>query len=313
MSTPHKNASTPYLYDPLDRLTTAHSIQRFYKDTRIATEIHGNIETCLLEHESISLAELYSNGTGALLATDQQKSVLNIINHAINQQLSYCPYGHRPAGSTVVSLIGFNGERPDPVTGHYLLGQGFRAYNPVLKRFNSPDSFSPFGRGGINAYAYCENNPINYADPDGHARLFFLARRLFKQSDVSDALSRVKKSLGSVNKTKGNPATLPKKTKSKIPIGAQKKNISSLKPTQIARTSIHDKPRIPAQVATPPIKTSLAQSPAAITPIYNFAVPDAWDVQLTSNALSPIFNYAAPHEWGIRLVSDINQFVRTTL
>jgi hypothetical protein len=36
-------------------------------------------------------------------------------------------------------------------------------------RFNSPDSLSPFGEGGLNAYAYCIGDPINRRDPTGHA------------------------------------------------------------------------------------------------------------------------------------------------
>lgn len=47
------------------------------------------------------------------------------------------------------------------------LGNGHRVYNPVLMRFHSPDSLSPFGRGGRNAYAYCAGDPINHADPSG--------------------------------------------------------------------------------------------------------------------------------------------------
>jgi RHS repeat-associated protein len=43
-------------------------------------------------------------------------------------------------------LPGFNGNRADPVSGSYL-GNGYRAYNPVLMRFNCPDSLSPFGAG----------------------------------------------------------------------------------------------------------------------------------------------------------------------
>ena len=35
-------------------------------------------------------------------------------------------------------------------------------------RFNSPDSMSPFGQGGVNPYAYCEDDPINHSDPSGH-------------------------------------------------------------------------------------------------------------------------------------------------
>ncbi|WP_338010005.1 RHS repeat-associated core domain-containing protein, partial [Pseudomonas sp. GM60] len=37
----------------------------------------------------------------------------------------------------------------------------------VLMRFNGPDSFSPFGRGGLNTYAYCLGDPINLSDPNG--------------------------------------------------------------------------------------------------------------------------------------------------
>ncbi|MNP37728.1 hypothetical protein D3C76_1311900 [compost metagenome] len=35
-------------------------------------------------------------------------------------------------------------------------------------RFDSPDTFSPFGKGGVNAYAYCQNDPINQVDPSGN-------------------------------------------------------------------------------------------------------------------------------------------------
>ncbi len=54
------------------------------------------------------------------------------------------------------------------MTGYYLLGNGYRAFNPVLMRFNSPDSLSPFGKGGLNAYAYCAGDPVNRVDPTGH-------------------------------------------------------------------------------------------------------------------------------------------------
>jgi hypothetical protein len=49
-----------------------------------------------------------------------------------------------------------------------LLGNGYRAYNPTLMRFHSPDSWSPFGGGGLNAYTYCVGDPVNFSDPTGH-------------------------------------------------------------------------------------------------------------------------------------------------
>lgn len=77
----------------------------------------------------------------------------------------WSPYG---SGDAEDGLPGFNGERVDPVSGTYHLGNGYRAYNPVLMRFNCPDSLSPFGAGGINPYAYCAGDPVNHADPSGH-------------------------------------------------------------------------------------------------------------------------------------------------
>ena len=104
-----------------------------------------------------------------LLATDQQRSVLNTLkaNHP-PQAIAYLPYGHRPAACWILSLLGFNGEPQDQVTGHYLLGNGYRAFNPALLRFNSPDSLSPFREGGLNSYAYCMGDPVSQKDPTGH-------------------------------------------------------------------------------------------------------------------------------------------------
>lgn len=66
------------------------------------------------------------------------------------------------------SVLGFNGECLDLVSGMTLLGNGYRAYNPVLQRFNAPDTLSPFEAGGLNPYAYCAGDPVNHADPSGH-------------------------------------------------------------------------------------------------------------------------------------------------
>ncbi|ABY98365.1 hypothetical protein PputGB1_2466 [Pseudomonas putida GB-1] len=77
----------------------------------------------------------------------------------------YSPYGFVPRST---SLLGFNGERLDPCTCSYLLGSGYRLFNPALMRFGSPDSVSPFGYGGLNSYGYCQGDPINLKDPSGH-------------------------------------------------------------------------------------------------------------------------------------------------
>lgn len=80
---------------------------------------------------------------------------------------AYSAYGHRQDESSVSSALGFNGELLEKRTGYYFLGNGHRAYSPSLMRFYSPDVFSPFEEGGVNAYAYCGGNPADYVDPTG--------------------------------------------------------------------------------------------------------------------------------------------------
>lgn len=79
----------------------------------------------------------------------------------------YTVYGAR-AGHSTLAQLGFNGENYDPLSGCYPLGLGYRMYSPSLMRFLSPDSLSPFGPGGLNAFAYCKNDPVNHVDPTGH-------------------------------------------------------------------------------------------------------------------------------------------------
>ena len=82
------------------------------------------------------------------------------------------------------------------MTGHFLLGNGYRAFNPVLMRFNSPDSLSPFGKGGLNAYAYCVGDPVNYSDPAGHiAGWPLIAKSLSKIRKIPDKIFAVKPAL----------------------------------------------------------------------------------------------------------------------
>lgn len=101
-----------------------------------------------------------------ILATDQLQTPLSLLGTGGQLRSAYTPYGYRPAQSPS-PLLGFTGQLHERELGWYLLGNGYRAYNPVLMRFHSPDRYSPFGRGGINAYAYCEGDPVGFRDPSG--------------------------------------------------------------------------------------------------------------------------------------------------
>lgn len=107
--------------------------------------------------------------------TSSVRAVLNVGEVRV-KKIMYTPYGVSNAGGEAgTSMLiertrsAFNGELLDPVTNLYHLGNGRRAYSPELMIFLSPDPLSPFDAGGINAYAYCHGDPINFMDPSGLA------------------------------------------------------------------------------------------------------------------------------------------------
>ncbi|XP_055308446.1 uncharacterized protein LOC129572506 [Sitodiplosis mosellana] len=171
-----KNGRTSiYGYDALSRLITQkigdNDIRHlYYRGTELVNEIFvsKHRETRLIK-SGHSCFGIIDGDHLTLTGADKNDSLLMSTNSkkdAGNAQLhAWSPYGN---GETDSSLPGFNGERIDPSSGMYHLGNGYRAYNPVLMRFNCPDSLSPFGEGGINAYAYCAGDPINHTDPSGH-------------------------------------------------------------------------------------------------------------------------------------------------
>ncbi|AVI87072.1 conserved hypothetical protein [Pseudomonas syringae pv. tomato T1] len=116
-----------------------------------------------------------------MLAMPQPISLCQYSYDALDRIATRTPLARAIAGISRQSgpRPGFNGELLDDITGHYLLGNGYRAYNPVLMRFNSPDSLSPFGEGGLNAYAYCAGDPVNRSDPSGHGFLEDLESSLY--------------------------------------------------------------------------------------------------------------------------------------
>lgn len=107
-----------------------------------------------------------------LLATDRSGSIIGETVNGNTEVIAYSAYGERSARPGSTGKLGFNGQVFETHIGWYLLGNGYRAYNPRLMRFHSPDSWSPFRRGGLNPYMYCVGDPVNRSDPTGHAPLF---------------------------------------------------------------------------------------------------------------------------------------------
>lgn len=204
-------ASCGYAYDAHNRIykqTVAgkeNPIYLYYKADKLINIIRGtprqpdsNVRMLCMEAGCASqYVEQHGAGAVWLTGSDFLGSALTASAGSATDEFSYSPYGEeRPVTST--TSLGYTGQYRDPVLPGYQLGHGYRAYLPALMRFTTPDSESPFGRGGINSYAYCAGDPINSSDPTGHGPgLLPLPLRIFG-SFFSNIYRSVKNGLSGV-------------------------------------------------------------------------------------------------------------------
>jgi len=113
-----------------------------------------------------------------LLRLDSLDNVLSSSPGIINRK-RYTPFG--VVTPITGSASGFHGQLNERVFDGYLLGNGYRLYLPSLMRFLEADEHSPFGKGGINAYAFCGGDPVNQQDLTGRAPSFRFLTRLFRK------------------------------------------------------------------------------------------------------------------------------------
>ncbi|MNH78521.1 RHS Repeat protein [compost metagenome] len=171
-------ASNSYNYDPRDTLVGMNDgggqEQRFYQGDKLANQIKGSNSSTFIRGEEVVLAEHQAGADpkSLLMAGDHHNSVLSEVSKTGRKDVVYSAFGYRAQDVSVSSSLGYNGERREEATGCYSLGNGYRVFSPGLMRFVSPDSESPFAKGGLNPYAYCEWNPVNYVDPTGKVRFF---------------------------------------------------------------------------------------------------------------------------------------------
>ncbi|MEE5149719.1 RHS repeat-associated core domain-containing protein [Pseudomonas alliivorans] len=161
-----------YRYDPTDTLSGHGDDRRFYNAGQLSTRLTGDTPCSYLRGGPHLLADTDKG----IVANDHNNTVLYAVHNDAVKPCAYTAYGYRTASGSKPGGAGFNGEYGEPGTDWQLLGNGYRAYNPVLMKFHSPDSLSPFEEGGVNAYAYCEGDPVNGVDPSGHGFWSGLAR-----------------------------------------------------------------------------------------------------------------------------------------
>ncbi|CAN7409186.1 RHS repeat-associated core domain-containing protein [Acidovorax sp. LjRoot117] len=90
---------------------------------------------------------------------------------------NYLPYGYRQVADPASggNKLWFTGKAYDPET--QLSYMGARYYMPLLGRFTGidPVEFVPEQPHSFNRYAYANNNPYRYVDPDGRYAIPLLA------------------------------------------------------------------------------------------------------------------------------------------
>jgi RHS repeat-associated protein len=89
---------------------------------------------------------------------------------AVTARTAYSAFG-QPLTTPPPQSRAYINERYDSETGLQYLHA--RYYDPLLGRFDTPDSWNPELPGvDINRYAYAGNDPINASDPNGHFGFF---------------------------------------------------------------------------------------------------------------------------------------------
>jgi len=112
------------------------------------------------------------NGAVDYFVKDHLGSVRVIVDQAgtVREQNDYYPFGERcPESTYAVSAVNrykFNGKEEQTVGDLGMLDYGARMYQAGIGRWFVPDPLAE-KYYSVSPYAYCNNNPIRFIDPDG--------------------------------------------------------------------------------------------------------------------------------------------------
>lgn len=145
--------TTDYLYDGAD------AVQEQQGGVPTANMLLGGMDEVLTRTDGAGTQSLLRNVLGSTLGLVDAAG-------ALQTQYTYDPFGGTSAEGPTSSNSSQYAGRENDGTGLYY--NRARYYSPSLQRFISEDPIE--FEGGINQYAYVDNNPISYTDPLGLAR-----------------------------------------------------------------------------------------------------------------------------------------------
>ncbi len=181
-----------YTYDASGQQIAESDTNAFGKTTTLQQYYNGSLAEQSLNGKSryyVAGGSFY-DGRYESAITDGKQLTGSVVNGKVQGDDVYMPYGQvtdlNQAKTLALTLQkstrGYQMKNTDQVTGWQFLGNGYRAYDPALRLFTKHDSASPWGAGGINAYNYAGNDPINSSDPTGH----------YTENDVNDVNKTMK-------------------------------------------------------------------------------------------------------------------------
>lgn len=161
-----------YAYDPLGRrilkATSAGVTRYIHSGAQVImeTDDHGGVQAAYVFGRSIDeVLMMKRDGAEYFYCMDGLGSVIDLTDALENvvDSFSYDAYGTPSQTSSIGNPYLFTGRAFDDETELYYYRA--RYYDPVLGRFLTPD---PIGfAGGVNFYAYVNNDPISIIDPLG--------------------------------------------------------------------------------------------------------------------------------------------------
>jgi RHS repeat-associated protein len=200
--------SASFQYDAFGRRTSravnGGQVGYLYNGLNTAQELSGTTPTAnyLTGRVDEVFTRTDGSGTDTLLA-DGLNSTLAILDPAgaVKTQYTYEPFGRATASGAASGNDAQYTGRPNDGTGLYF--NRARYYSPALQRFISEDPVEY--AGGLNLYAYVENNPVTVSDPlglmPGNSEY---CRRLLER--INNLIKKIREREGELHE---NPQNLP--------------------------------------------------------------------------------------------------------